>query len=268
MDWLKRFLRKSSRNASAVTPIVTRGWGDAECDACLFGNVYSFNWNYARSGKGVPDWPAAKIESFVLEQTLKAGHLYRCQNCNNAWYLDPGGFMMNSVQNERLPLIRDWSERRLSLTEELEYALSHIGRTSPDVYGNGAQYEEYPCAVQTTSDEFVSIAVVTKQHHAPFEHYRDYRLGSDIASIQPSDYALPLEVRLVTARAHEQRMGFAPTILETESGERLTANWTTNFIKLDGIDPSKIQVASTQAYFSDTPPILDEPKPVYFVVDS
>lgn len=268
INLIKRLFGKRSKQPLFV-PIATRGWAKADCDACQAGSVISFNWEHARSEKQIGDRSTAvDISAFKVDRRLRAGVLFCCDRCGSHWYLDPDGLMMNSVKAERVPLLLRWSEHRLTLNDDLENVLRQIGRTPSDIYGNGASFESYPCAVHTHSGDFIPTAIVSKQRHAPFEDWREYRLGSEIASIKPSDNALSLEVRTATSRADEISMGFAPTILETEDGQKLTANWTTNFLKMDGIDPSTVRMSTDQSYFSDRPPMIDSPKPVYFIVDS
>lgn len=267
LGWFKKEIKKPLKKANSAMPISAQGWGEAACGSCLTGRVYSFNWEFANAQQSASDWPSPDVSKFQHESDLRAGGLYRCLICGSHWYLDPAHYMMNSVEDGRLPMVLRWSESDLRLTQDIETTLSQIGQTSADVYGNGSQYKSFPCSVRTHSGEFIPIAIVSKQTHAPFEHHRSYRLSSDIACVQPSEFALPLNVRVATSQAHEVGMGFAPTILQTADHLRLTANWTTNFVSIPGVDARKIVIAKNQRYFDDTPAVIDEPRPVYFVAD-
>jgi hypothetical protein len=243
------------------------GFGNTNCNDCQIGRAISFSLEYAQSSGRSDGWLGVNVNALTKVHGLKAGSLYQCASCESWWYLDPQGLMMNSVETERLPLILSWSEQTLVLSDETISVLRAIGVTPSDHYGNGSQYQTYPCAVRTFAGDFFPIAVVSKQRHAPFEIHRAYKLSCEIASIEPSEYALPVAVRQATSKAYEIRMGFAPTILETDMGIRLTANWTTNFLKMEGVDSTTTRIAEDQNYFSDTPPIIEELKPIYFAAD-
>jgi hypothetical protein len=266
-DWFGRILKMPKKPTNPFMAVASHGWDDAVCNACQAGNCYSFNWAYSRSPEGRKHWPKPPSDALRFDRKLRAGTLYRCSQCQSPWYLDPHALMMNYVQTERIPLILNWSNNTLQLSSRHLQILSQIGETPHDIYGNGAGFNAYPCSVHTHSGEFFPTAIISRQSHAPFEMHRTYRLGSEISTIEPSRFALPLEVRVATSRADEIRMGFAPTILETPEGKRLTANWTINFIAMDGVDAKTIRVAQKQGYFDDTPSVIEEPNAVYFVAD-
>ena len=239
---------------------------EATCSFCQAGSTISFNWQYAlKNSKS--DLPKNK-ELYVNPQKLKTGTLFQCKNCSSYWYLDADEQFMNVVHEDKLDVIRAWSEKSLTLTEDQKKALGDIGVTPPDLYSNGSKFKETPCKVKTKTGELFEYAIVTIQSHAPFEEWREYRLASEIEKISSSLYALPLEVRLATTQADEIRMGFAPTLVELSNGQRTILNWTTNFLKINGVETSDTKVCKESINASDMPAIYKSTeKVVYFVAD-
>ncbi len=173
---------------------------------------------------------------------------------------------MSVVPADRVDLILEWNNGPILLSQEYVQRLERIGATPPDSYGNGRQHKRTPCSVTTTGGERIDLAVVSIQAHAPFETHRNYRLGTEIARLDESPYALPLDVRIATSRAEEIRMGLAPTIIEMTDGKRFTLNWTTHFLVKEGYRAADARVA--EGNLLPMPEIADEPKEIiYFVVD-
>ncbi|MBD8897831.1 hypothetical protein [Rhodanobacter sp. DHG33] len=175
---------------------------------------------------------------------------------------------MNYVSPDRLELVSRWNDKPILLNPGQVSILGAIGSTPPDVYGNGSQYVETPCAVTTVHGESFDLAIVSLQKHAPYEEWRHCYLASDIKEIRPSPFALNLEVRTATSRADEIRMGFAPTVVEAPDGEVLVLNWRQNFIVSPKFDVSQVAVSSRRFDWKSPPPVLGPPQGVvYFVAD-
>ena len=175
---------------------------------------------------------------------------------------------MNHVKDEKLNIIGVWSNSEQKLSIEQSEVLRAIGSTPPDLYGNGSKFVQTPCQIKTKDGEIFECAIVSVQEHAPFEDWRNYMLASEIEEISPSPYALPLEVRLATTQADEIRMGFAPTIVELSNGKRMILNWTTNFLKVAGVESPATKVCSERVSTSNMPEIYQaKEKTVYFIAD-
>ncbi|GLQ50904.1 hypothetical protein ACFFJT_06350 [Dyella flava] len=175
---------------------------------------------------------------------------------------------MNHVPPERVDLIRQWNERKIALTEEHLSAINAIGATPPDVYGNGRQYRETPCAITTIHGSSFDLAIVSIQEHASFEEWRHCYLASDIKEVRPSPFALSHEIRVATSRADEIRMGFAPTVVELPSGEIVALNWRQNFLVKADCDASQVIISQRRLDWREPPPVLNTPPGiVYFVAD-
>ena len=175
---------------------------------------------------------------------------------------------MNFVPRERVGLIQEWNDHPIFIGPEYLAKLEEIGRTPPDLCGNGAQFHETPCGVLTKFGERIDLSIVSVQRHAPFEDWRQYRLASEIETIYPSPYALPLPVRTATSRADEIRMGFAPTVVELPNGQIVILNWTQNFFVREGCDASAIVLSQKRLDMKSSPEIYSPPKNItYFVAD-
>jgi len=240
---------------------------EANCNFCQAGITISFNWKYALENSK-SDLPKNK-DLYVNPIKLKKGTLFQCKSCGGHWYLDSDEQFMNHVKDEKLETIELWSNSGQKLSSEQVEALRLIGSTPPDLYGNGSKFTETPCEVRTKNGETFECAIVSIQSHAPFEDWRDYKLASEIESISVSRYALPLEVRLKTTQADEIRMGFAPTLVQLSNGKNIILNWTTNFLKLVGVETAETTVCSERVNTSNMPEIYQtNEKVVYFIADS
>jgi hypothetical protein len=119
----------------------------------------------------------------------------------------------------------------------------------------------------TAGGEQIDLAIVSLQQYAPFEEWRDYRLGSEIATLRPSSHALPLAVRIASSRAEEVRMGFSPTLIDLPGGEWLALKGRASFLVRPGCNSSEAVLSSRTVDWMQPPPVYREPKPVYFVAD-
>lgn len=252
---------------SAFTTLSTSRLGvEPNCKACGAGAVVSFNWAFAHE-RGAPE-DTQRVAPFIHWKSLRRGSLYRCDVCHEVWHLDGAGHTMTYVSSTRLPLVLEWDREPIKLTEESESRLERIGPTPPDVYGNGRDRRMTPCKVISTAGEVIDPAMVCVQLDAPVQEHMPSRLGSDIASIEDSEFALPVDVRLASSRGEEMRMGFYPSLIEMPDGKRFVLNGTTSFMAEPGYIAADARVAEG-SYFAENapPPLLHAPIVTYFVVD-
>ncbi|HEX8755071.1 MAG TPA: hypothetical protein VF745_01935 [Steroidobacteraceae bacterium] len=235
------------------------------CQSCGAGGIYSFDWEQARSSP----YPQMRrdVSVFVRPREMRCGKLYECVSCGQPWYLYGEPAVMNIVPRQRLALLEKWNGRPIILQQGHMDQLLAIGQTPPYPYGIFRHCQETPCSVSTADGEQIDLAVVTMQRHAPFEQWREYRLGSEIATVRPSPHALPLAVRIASSRAEEVRMGFSPTLIDLPGGEWLALKGRASFLVWPGCESSEVTVSGREADWSDPPPVYDEPKAVYFVTD-
>lgn len=252
---------------SAFTIVGTSRLGvDPNCQACGAGATVSFNWAFAHE-RGSPE-DVERITAFILWRSLRRGSLYRCSVCDEVWHLDGAEQTITHVRSTRLPLVLEWDQQPVTLTKEVEVQLEQIGPTPPDVYGNWSDKRVTPCKVIMTDGEEVDPAMVCVQLDAPVQDYMKTRLGSEIARVSNSSFALPLDVRLATSRAPEMRMGFSPSLIEMPDGKRFALNGMTSFMDERGYDAATARVTEGN-YFTESPhpSILQAPAITYFVVD-
>lgn len=175
---------------------------------------------------------------------------------------------MRHVGSTRLPLVLEWDREPIKLANDLDARLEQIGPTPPDVYGNGSDRRVTPCRVVTKTGEQVDPAMICVQLDAPVQDHMHFRLGDEIADIQESEFALPLDVRLASCRAEEVGMGFSPSVIEMSDGRRFVLNGTTSFPEDPAYNSSDARVAKGSYCAEVSPlPILPSPNVTYFVVD-
>lgn len=252
---------------SAFTIVGTSRLGaEPICKACGAGATLDFNWAFAHERNGPED--VERIEPFILWKSLRRGSLHRCNICDEVWHLDGAEQTMTHVHSTRLPLVLEWDQQQITLAKEVEVQLEQIGPTPPDVYGNWSDKRMTPCKIFTTDGEEVDPAMVCVQLDAPVQDYMKTRLGSEIARVSNSSFALPLDVRLASSRAHEIRMGFSPTLIEMPDGKRFVLNGMTSFMDEPGYDASAAHVTEGD-YFAENPhpSFLHKPAITYFIVD-
>lgn len=251
----------------------TLRWGPTpECPVCLAGAFVSFNWSLADEAPGEgpldPLFQMPARGSFVLAETLRRGSLYRCKACQRHWHLDAGNTMMSHVLEDRIPLIQAWNRAAILLPASLREKVGTIGATPPDLYGNGQGFIQTPCGVITRDAERIDLAILSIQSAAPFEQFKRCRLGSDIADVYPSPFALPLDVRVATSRAPEAKMGSAPTIIEMPDSRLFVLNWRPEFLIEDGYDAGQAKISVRRPDMSKVSQVTALPANViYFVAD-
>lgn len=159
------------------------------------------NWAFAHE-RGSPE-DGERVAPFTRWKLLRRGSLYRCNVCHEVWHLDGGGQTMTHVSSARLPLVLEWDREPIVLSDELVARLEQIDPTPPDVYGNGSAIRVTLCKVITTAGQLVDPAMVCVKLDGPIQDYMNFRLGSEIADIKDSAFALPFDVRLASSRAEE-----------------------------------------------------------------
>jgi len=241
---------------------------DSDCRICGADSTTGFSWEYAKT-TNQPD-----TRQFVSPQKMRWGTLFQCASCGQPWYLDGNAKFANLVARERIGLIQEWSDHPIFIGSENLAKLEEIGRNPPRMIMVGTKSQETPCGVLTKSGERIDLAIVSIQRHAPFEDWRQYRLASEIETIYPSPYALPLPVRTATLTAVEIAMGFAPTLVELPNGQEIILNGTHNFFVREGCDASAIVLSQKRLDMKSLPEIYSPSENIslsknitYFVAD-
>lgn len=227
----------------------------------------SFNWRTANERRSPED--LSQIASFAHWRELRRGMLYRCRACDVVWHLDGDAEWMTHVQSERLPLVLDWNRVPIILAPALCDIIERIGATPPDLYGNGKERRVTPCEIISRTGERFETALICVQRDAPVQDHMRFRLGSEIAEVRESPFALPRAVREASSRADEMRMGFYPTLIEMQDGQRFVLNGMTSFMAKPGYTAADAHVVESSYFDEDpAPSIVETPNDeIYFIVD-
>ncbi|QDT94815.1 hypothetical protein V144x_02470 [Gimesia aquarii] len=188
-------------------------------------------------------------------RALKFGHLYQCSECKLHWFLDDDGLNMHGVTLDKIDLLFEWSDSKYIPTVNQFKILNEIGATGADQYGNGRGTLYIPCRIDTVSGNSIDKALVLITKKPPIDDWRQtIILGNAVSDIEPSDYALPLTVRLANLNADEIRMGFAPTAVQSKDDRYFILNWTPYFFFYGPLLGKDISLCNAEfCYSSDIP---------------
>lgn len=214
----------------------------AGCPSCDGTNFINFNWEFAVTGN-VPE--LAKYPKYLVpSEKLKNGSLWKCQVCENWWYLNETQNQMNAVPKERQGLLVRWNSLPLEPLIDMVKTLSEIGATPPDIYGNGQGEIRVPCRVITKSNETYDCAWICFAQGPPLDLWPSKTfLLDEVLRIEPSPFALPKEIRVATADAEEVRMCFSPTMIEAPDRKLICLNGTNDFFVDSRYKPDEMKLA-------------------------
>lgn len=213
-----------------------------KCSACGNPPCISFNRNYA------VEHPGEELHNLLAQlenvRKLKSGTLYACGTCGGNWVLDGRGRMMTRVPPERNDLLAEWDTTPLPILSPELNVMKGIGATAPARWLGSDSLVEVPCAVSLKSGEKFDPAVVWITTRAPIDVFGPPpRLHRDVAAIEPSRFALPLDVRRATESASEFRMGFAPTRVVAADGTPFVLHWATSVFNHGGIAGNQVSLS-------------------------
>ena len=252
---------------SVFTPIATTGPEQpGACDACGYGRTIRYNW--AIAGKE----PESKVGAYrqALEHLgpTRNGDLYGCRSCGGRWFVfEQTACALPFKERE---LIERWFGSTHVLTAEHFDIARQIGARPIDIYGNGKDSVDVPCEIETANGEVFPAAVVSFQKYPPYEPYKKpVRLASEIVDLRPGKYTLPAPVRIATAQAREISYGFAPTLIETNSGHPLVINGSPHFMFSTKYAAEKTRPSAKTFDRHKMPPAADdfEQEIAYFIAD-
>jgi hypothetical protein len=94
------------------------------------------------------------------------------------------------------------------------------------------------------SGERIDPAVVWITKRPPIDVFTGrIRLYQNIGAVEPSRFALPMDVRRATVLAQEIRMGFSPTRVVATTGRPFVLHWATSLLYQDGVTGSEIRLS-------------------------
>lgn len=188
------------------------------CPACdRRDRILRFNWKLALE---MPMGEfSAYTQTLVEKKTLKAGFLFACPTCQKPWYLDGNREMMILVPDGKMALLEEWGASLMQLPLGLIEKAREIGATPAHQLSGEKNYAEVPCQALTSRGAWIDKCLLCFKATPPFETYSKHALLiKDITDIRPSDYALPLEVRIATCKSAQGRPGRALTRVVSTGG--------------------------------------------------
>jgi len=187
----------------------------------------------------------ALLDQLKPVKSLKFGHLYACRLCGLNWVLEDDRYAMTRVPNDRRDILEEWNENPLFIEEEHLRVLEAIGGTFPKYWMGHDGVIAIPCAISTRSGERIDPAVVWITKRPPIDDFiRRVKLYQRIGAVEPSRFALPIDVRCATVLAPEIRMGFAPTRVVATNGMPFVLHWATSLFDQEGITGSEIRLSA------------------------
>ncbi|WP_405079252.1 hypothetical protein ACI48J_16235 [Paenibacillus chitinolyticus] len=202
----------------------------AACPQCSGKKYISFNWARFQHGH---DAESKQVQrALKIERQLKHGWEYACENCGSRWYLGRDGIMMSYIHPSKAGLVEHWNAGTYEVSGEIWDELKKIGASAQGSIAGGRTSAEVPCRVTTVRGETFDMAYVSFQSRPPIDLWQDgrrIRFCDEVASVEPSPYTLPADVRLATSWAQEIRMGYAPTAVQAPDGHLFQLNWANDF---------------------------------------
>jgi hypothetical protein len=238
--------------------------------ACGDPPYIGFNWRYAQE-RG-DDKMRLQVSVIRRVRPLKFGYLHQCVECGQFWVLDDQENFIERVRDDLESILFEWDATPLPISKEHLCTLSAIGGTGGDRYGNGRERIEIPCAITVRDAAVNDPAVLWITKKPPLADYPKMSLFRDVASVTPTDYALSLDVRRRTLLAHEVGMGYAPTLVESSSGEKFILNWSPCLFFHDGIKGREIHLSEERSEGEKSIPLANiidtiDPEVVHFFAD-
>lgn len=164
-----------------------------------FGGVFA--WMRGGSAGGLRCSACNSRRPLAKVREMRIGTVYHCPKCDVHFHISPDDAERMIIPAADSPLVAEWNAAPLTLQPEDQALLIQIGASPTHPSPSN---RETPCAVTTKSGEHFPCAIVREQAYPPC-HYSAHplRLGSEIANVEPSPYALPLKVRRSTASPAE-----------------------------------------------------------------
>ena len=215
--------------------------GCAACDGSGR-KTYRFDWTGALAGGRHWD----RKYPLYLKRVCKVrdGERYRCSVCNAVWFLHftPDARLMTLVSAPYVPVFDAWSKRALGFPQQILEDARRIGANPVMIQGGDEGEVLIPCCVTTRQGERIELAALMFSDGPPIpsgsdpeDRLNSYRLMEDVASIEPSRFALPADVRASIASSHESAYDTSFTHVITPAGIPYTISGWHLFYNLDGV---------------------------------
>lgn len=152
-----------------------------------------FNWQSALNTE-FPDLATALYKI----KDLRLGSLWACRHCNYRFWLDSREIMMSGIPPKNQYVFDRWCIQPAILSREQRATVESL---RPVECHEGCR--EVPASVRFSPFFDACLAVIRLDREPDILFWCDehVRLATDIYSIQPTEYALPFDIRLATSKA-------------------------------------------------------------------
>ncbi len=195
-------------------------------------------------------------------EAWKFGHLYQCSRCSCSWFLPEHKQFLQRINDNLLPLARYWNQTSLTLNSSTLSALAKIGGVE-----GSKDCISIPCVVENVSGGYHDKAVVLISKQPPYFWYEPtiVHWADQLATINPSPFALPLDVRKASSEKREVSMGFAPVGIVDRQGTEYTLSYESRFFDNNGIKGEEISLSGREKKWKKT--VLPSPPQAFYFVD-
>ncbi len=193
----------------------------------------------------------------------KFGDLYQCSRCGRQWFLHTHKQRIGRIQDNLQDLAHRWNENSLTTDASILDVLASIGGVA-DYFKDQIAI---PCSVQTVAGRQFQKALVLVSRQPPYFWYEPERVhwAYELATVAPSPFALPLDVRKASAEKREESMGFAPVGILDKQGNEYTLVAEGRFFDWRGIVGEEIRLSGRRKKWRKK--VRPEPPEAYFFVD-
>ncbi len=224
--------------------------GCAGCDGSTESSAFWFDWQLAKQGK----YRFRKYPKYLRPvRRVKGGDRYVCTECGAPWYLPgaPQPQHMMLIPPACVAQFEAWCEREITCTTSVLEAARAIGATPPS-YDDHADDVRIPCKVTTRKGEQIELAVLRFSRLPPIpwmderpQHLPHFRLADEIASVEPSRFALSRQVRsaFIADRRGAIDRDWLSVDVVSRTGRRYRLNGSPLFFDRDGVPGEALRPA-------------------------
>lgn len=224
--------------------------GCAGCDGSTEATAFWFDWQLAKRSKD----RYQKYPKYLRPvRRVKGGDRYVCSECAAPWYLPlaPERQHMMLIPPACVPQFEEWCVKEVACTASVLEAARTIGATPPD-YDDHSDDVRIPCEVTTRMGEKIDLAVLRFSRLPPIpwmderpQHLPQFHLADEIASVEPSRFALSRGVRsafVVDRRGAVDRDWLSVDVV-SRKGRRYRLNGAPLFFDSDGVAGEELRTA-------------------------
>jgi hypothetical protein len=168
-----------------------------ECIYCETGYRGSvLNWQSGLNDK-LPDLARYAAELYKIKD-LRFGSLWACRHCTQRFWVSSCETKLRAIPPKNEDTFTRWCSRPPILSREQRARVESLQPVE-----HHERYREVPASVRFSPllDPCLAIIRLDREPNVLFCSDEHVRLATDIYSIQPSDYALPYDIRLATSKA-------------------------------------------------------------------